>query len=299
MKKNIAITTTTILLAGYSTLASAGLTFKQVTTSEGKQIAAVQTWIDGGSAKMEYMESAVENPLMPPGSYMLANAQGMFLINPAARTFARFDMSMLQDMTQAVSESGITDAIEITNVSVEKVLDEAGESIEGYSTRHYQFKSSWSMVIAGSPMTTDFSSVEDIWATDQIELPTGPAMAFDNSALPAAVKELSEAQALKNVGFPLRQVTVSSTKTNMPAIGGLGGRMAQRMGQRMMNKATGGDTTTTMEVTDIEEVDVPAATFEIPADYTETQLFQTGPSLPDLNSVQEAPTVPDLDSVPN
>ena len=299
MKKNIAVTTTTILLVCYSTLSSAGLTFKQVSTSDGKQTGAVQAWIDGGSSKMEYLESQVDNPLMPPGSYMVVNEQGMYLINPAERTFARFDMSMLQDITQAVGESGIADTIEITNISVEKVLDEAGESIAGYPTRHYQFKSSWSMVIAASPMTTDISTVEDIWATDQIELPTGPAMAFDSSAMPAAVKELSQAQALKNVGFPLRQVTVTSTKTNMPSIGGIGGRMAQRMTQRMMNRATGGDTTTTMEVTDIEEVDIPAATFEIPADYTETQLFQQGPSLPDLNSLEEAPTVPDLNSVPN
>jgi hypothetical protein len=71
------------------------------------------------------------------------------------------------------------------------------------------------------------------------------------------------------------------------------------MGQRMMNRAAGGDTTTTIEVTDLEEVDIPAATFEIPADYTETQLFQQGPDLPDLNSLEEAPAVPDLDSVPN
>jgi hypothetical protein len=209
-------------------------------------------------------------------------------------------MSMMEDMTRAVTDSGIADTIEITNISVEKLLDEAGESIAGYPTRHYQFKSSWTMVIAESPMTTDISTVEDIWATDQIEVDAGSAMAFDTSALPASVKELSEAQALKNVeGFPVRQVTVTSTKTNMPSIGGIGGRMAQRMGQRMMNRAAGGDTTTTIEVTDLEEVDIPAATFEIPADYTETQLFQQGPDLPDLNSLEEAPAVPDLESVPN
>jgi hypothetical protein len=278
-------------------VSSAGLTFTQVQSADGKQTGAVQIWIDGGSAKSVYLESPVENPLMPPGSYTVVNEQGMYLINPSARTFARFDMSMMQDVTQALGESGLADTFEFTNISVEKVLDEAGESIEGYATRHYQFKSSWTMVIAGSPMSTDMSSVEDIWATDQIEVGAGTTMAFDTSALPASVKELSEAQALKNaVGFPLRQVTVTSTKTNM-GIGGIGGRMAQRM----MNRATGQgqDTTSTMEVTDLEEVDIPAATFEIPAGYSETQLFQQGPNLPDLNSLEEEPTVPDLNNLPN
>jgi hypothetical protein len=65
----------------------------------------------------------------------------------------------------------------------------------------------------------------------------------------------------------------------------------------------GGTVTTTMEVTDIQEADIPAETFEIPAGYTETQLFQTGPDIPDLNNVpgeqgSQTPDVPNLDEVP-
>jgi hypothetical protein len=58
--------------------------------------------------------------------------------------------------------------------------------------------------------------------------------------------------------------------------------------------AGNGDTTTTMEVTDVAEADIPAATFLIPDGYKETQMFQTGPAVPDLNNVNESPAVPNL-----
>ena len=48
--------------------------------------------------------------------------------------------------------------MEITDVKFEKVVDEPGESIEGYPTRHYQFKSSWKMGMQGMPMKTEIST---------------------------------------------------------------------------------------------------------------------------------------------
>jgi hypothetical protein len=113
---------------------------------------------------------------------------------------------------------------------------------------------------------------------------------------------LADAQGLSNVeGFPLRTVTAQTTKVDM-GMRGFGAGLAQRMANRAMGGG-GGNTTTTIEVTDIEEVDVPAETFVIPAEYTETQLFQTGPDVPDLNNVPDgqapqAPDVPNLDEVP-
>jgi hypothetical protein len=54
---------------------------------------------------------------------------------------------------------------------------------------------------------------------------------------------------------------------------GPGAGLAQRMASRAMG--AGGNVTTTIEIKDIEEVDIPAETFEIPAGYTETQLFES------------------------
>jgi hypothetical protein len=296
MHKKITIATTAALLLFGSSTSFGGLTFTTVTTADGKESSSAQMWTDG--AKMKTVVSmAADNPMMPPGSYILVNEQGLFLVNPEASTYARFDMSMAQGMTQALNESGIANTFEFKDIGIEKTLDEAGESIEGYSTRHYQFKSTWKMVMAGSPMTTQVDSVQDIWTTTELAIPTQASAQFDPSSLPPSVQEFAAAQGISNVeGFPLRTITEQTTKMDM-GVSGFGAGLAQRMANRAMGGA--GNVTTTVEIKDIQEIDIPAETFEIPAGYTETQLFQTGPDVPDLNNVPGGPAdVPNLDEVP-
>jgi hypothetical protein len=301
MHKKITIAATAALMLFGSSTSFGGLTFTAVTSTDGKTSSTAQVWSDGTKTK-SLVTTTVENPIMPAGSYILVNDQGMYLVNPEASTYARFDVSMLEGMTQALNESGIGSTFEFKDIAIEKTLDEAGESIEGYATRHYQFKSTWKMVVAGSPMTTQVDSVEDIWTTTEIALPAQARASFDQSALPPSVQELADAQGIMNVeGFPLRTVTVQTTKMDM-GMRGFGAGLAQRMANRAMGGG-GGNSTTTVEVKDIEEADIPAETFELPAGYTETQLFQTGPDIPDLNNVPagqapQTPAVPNLDEVP-
>jgi hypothetical protein len=256
------------LLIGYSTAAIAGTSFTQLTTVNGQRAAVTKILTDGGNAKAELVEMATANAFMPAGSYLLVEAGDMYLVNPAARTYARFDPAMIEGMAQMMGR------MEVSDVAFEKVRDEPGESLLGYPTRHYQFKSSWSMGMQGMPMKTEISVVEDIWATSAIEMPDMPsAFAGAAGALPEQVQAIVNAQGSRNVdGFPLKQVSVQSTKINMGGgLGGLGARMAG---------AGGGDSTTTMEVTELEQLDVPAATFELPAGYQQTELFPNG--LPNL-----------------
>jgi hypothetical protein len=284
-----------LILGFTSTSAFAGLTFTQITTVDGKRTAVTKMSADGGNAKMEIVEGP-DNPFMPPGSYMLFTDGEMLMVNPTARTYSRFDTSMLEGAGEMAAQ------MEITDVVFEKVTDEPGESIDGYPTRHYEFKSSWKMGMQGVPMKTEFSSVEEVWTTTALEIPAvaGGAPALGGS-LQGLTSALGENQALRHVeGFPLKHVTSQQTKINMGAMGALGG-LGARLGGRMMGGGGGGGgggaTKTTMETTDIEQVDVPAATFEVPAGYQETQMFQTGPAMPSLNSVEEAPSVPNLNDL--
>lgn len=279
-----------VLLGCSSTAAFAGVTFTQITTVDGKRTAVIKISADGGNAKMEIVESP-DNPFMTPGSYMLMSDGEMLLVNPAARTFARFDASM------AEGAAAMAGQMEITDVELEKVVDEPGESIEGYPTRHYQFKSSWKMGMQGMPMKIEARTVEDLWTTTAIDLPATP-MGPSGGGMPTQV--LAENQGLRQVeGVPLRHVTVQSTKTSMGALGALGGIGARMggLGRGAGAAGGGGDTTTTIEAVDIEEADVPAATFELPDGYRETSLFQTGPAIPDLNGVQEQPELPNLNDL--
>jgi hypothetical protein len=285
-----------VLLLGFSSASLAGVTFTQVTTVDGQRTSVTKVSADGASSKIEMLEQP-DNPFMPPGSYMLITDGDMLLVNPAARSYARFDSSMLEGIGAMAGQ------MEITDVVFEKVVDEPGETIEGYPTRHYQFKSSWKMGMQGMPMKTETSTVEDIWTTTAFDLPaapTGPSM----GGMPSQVTALVENQGLRQIeGVPLKHVSVQSTKTDMGgALGGLGG-LGARLGGRMLGGAGAGglgggnDTTTIIETVDIEEVAIAAATFELPDGYSETSLFQSGPAIPNLNGVQEAPAVPNLNDL--
>lgn len=256
------------LLLGYST-AFAGTSFTQVTTVNGQRAAVTKTVTDSGNAKAEFVEMATPNPFMPAGGYMLFESGAMYFVNPAARTYSRFDPAMIASMAQAMGR------MEVSDVAFEKVLDEAGESILGYPTRHYQFKSSWSMGIQGMPVKTQISVVEDIWATSAIEVPdVSNALSGAMAALPEQVQAIANAQGARNIeGFPLRQVSMQSTKISTGGgLGGLGARMAAGMAGAV------GDTTTTVEVTELAQVDVPASAFELPAGFEETALFPAMPN---------------------
>jgi hypothetical protein len=294
------------VLLGSSSASVAGVTFTQVTTVDGQRTTVTRVSSDAGKAKMEIVESP-DNPFMPPGSYMLVSDGEIVLVNPAARTYARFDPA---EMMGAVA--GMAEMMQITDVTSEKTLDEPGESIEGYPTRHYQFKSSWTMGVQGMPIKTEITTVEDLWATTAIEMPATPPTAA--SGMPAQVMEVVEAQGLRQIeGVPLKHVSVQSTKSSMGAMPGLGA-LGARLGGRILGGgrggrgggggedgggggAAGGATTTTIESVDIEEIDVPAATFELPDGYQETSLLQTGPAVPNLNRVPEAPAVPNLNDL--
>jgi hypothetical protein len=291
------------VLGSLSSASLAGVTFTQVTTVNGARTAVSRVSADGGKAKMEVVESR-DNPFMPPGSYLLATDGDMLLVNPAARTYARFDTSMFEGIGEMAGQ------FQFTDVSFEKVVDEPGESIAGYETRHYQFKSSWTMSMQGMPLKTEQSTVEDLWTTTAIDLPAMPGGPAAGSSIPSQVAAIAENQGLHEVeGIPLKHVTVQSTKSSMGGLGGLanfGARIGggtrrggggDDPGAEAGGFGGGGETTTIIEAVDIEEVDVPAATFELPAGYQETQLFETGPAIPSLNGVQEAPAVPNLNDL--
>jgi hypothetical protein len=295
-------------LLAHSATAFAGVTFTQVTSINGARSTVTKVTADGGKAKMETIESAADNPFMPAGSYLLMGDGETLLINPAARTFARFEMALPE------GTAGLAAQMEIGDVKFEKVLEEDGGRIQGYPTRHYRFESSWTMGMQGMPVKTEMGVVEDIWATTEIELTVAPPNI--GGEMPEQVKAVASAQGLQQIqGVPLKHVSVQSTKINMgggplAGMGGLGARMAGGMlGGGRRGRGGGddagagapgpnGETTTTMEVTEIAEVDVPAGTFAIPDGYRETSLFQTGPALPSLNDVQEAPAVPSLNNLP-
>ncbi len=253
----------------------AGIEFTMVTKSEGGRGAGMGDMVivaqaEGGQARTEFSET--KNPMFAKGTYMLVNAKGeMTIVNPEKRTYSKLDLAAMME-----GASGAGDAMaklgfkmEFENPKVEKLLEEPGGDILGYPTTHYRWHTTYTMVMHMPKPMKDRSSaadsVEDVWTTTAIGLPAQTVKAFEGMGqgqLMGEIKKIVEAAKAKMTGFALKRVVVSTSP---------GGK--------------GGTQTTTTEVTKLRKADIPASTFVIPADYTETDLMQPqkGPAMPDLN----------------
>jgi Domain of unknown function (DUF4412) len=258
----------------------AGMTFTQVTRTaggpaEGAGDMVLTAWVDGGQAKLQWDES--NNPIFTPGSYMLVNEKGeITLVNPDKKTYSKFDLAaMMEGVDQsmgAASQFGFK--LEIEDPKVEKVLEEPGPEMLGYPTTHYRWHTTYTTVMhMPRPMhdrRMPSDQMEDVWTTTAIGIPMAASKAFagmeGGGAMMGELRKLADAAKAKMTGFPLKRVSVTTSE---------GGRRNREM-------------TTTMEVKDLKTMDVPASTFAIPAQYTETDLMQPqrGPAMPNLNQQQ-------------
>jgi hypothetical protein len=251
------------IIFGLVSLAGAtGLYYEAVTRVEGKQAQGmgdmlVKAWVSGDNAKIEFAES--KNPMMGKGTYLMTHDGGttVYLVNPKEKTYAVWDMAGM--MGFAGGAMGMVN-MKISDPTVEKLLEEAGGSMLGYPTTHYKYRTSYtmSMSVLGMKSQTKTVQEDDTWSTTA--LPEGALGVWLRSEPPSFGNEeldtLVKVEMGKVHGIPLKKVTVTTS--------------ADSKGKKSE------PSTTTMEVTKLESMDVPAETFVIPADYQETSLFPAG-----------------------
>ncbi len=255
--------------------AFAGLEFTIVTKVEGGREASMGNMVmnaqaEGEQARMEFVET--KNPMFTAGSYMLVNAKGeMTIVNPEKKTYSKFDLAAMMEglggASDAMAKAGIK--MEFKDPKVEKLLEEPGGDLLGYPTTHYRWRTTYTMVMhlpVVGDRKTPVDSVEDVWTTTAIVLPPQTVKAFagmgQGGQFGAELKKIIDAAKVKMTGFQLKRVTVSAGQGK-----------------------SGGQTTTTTEVTKLRTTEIPPSRFVVPAGYTETDMMQPqrGPAMPDLN----------------
>jgi hypothetical protein len=260
----------------------AGWSLIQVATQSGERGPGEATvtqriWLDGNAAKIELQ--GVDNPMMERGSYILALSGGskVLLVNPASKTYARFDPAAMAETAQAMGASGA--GLRIEDPKVVKVLEEPGPEMLGYATTHYRFRTTYTMVtdMTGMKMKTRSEIVEDIWAAPAIVVGVGNTLGrlAGGSGTHGELQELERQAKSSMAGIPLKQVTVTKNEVDTSEAGLMGKMLARRMGGAETSQAT-------VAVQEIRETDVPASTFQVPAGFSETDLMQRGPAMPDL-----------------
>jgi hypothetical protein len=262
MKKQSRTAIFAVLLALAAAPGFADIHYKSVTKTQPEQGKSqdiqVEGWVAGDSSRVNIKESW--NPVLKPGSYLITKdgARTIFLVDPEEKTYAEWDLQgMLGAAGAMMNGLGPVLKVEFSEPKVEKLLEEAGPAIVGLPTRHYRYRTSYTMKMKVLGMGNESAIVneEDIWATDSLR--DAALSVWLRSESPKTGNEqldkLIASSRGKVTGFPLKMVTVS-TSTNKK------------------NKQT--TTRTTMEVTELDsKASAPGGSFEIPSGYEKTEIM--------------------------
>jgi hypothetical protein len=288
-RSKIRLRTATLAVLALSCLAvpaEAGLVFTQEVKGEGDaekmQNMTMHTSIDTGGAKMEIVSSG--NPILVQGSYLLVRPDddALLLVNPKDKTYASFDIgAMMGSMGQMMGAMGGEGGMKMSfsDPIIEKLVEEDGGTLLGRSTRHFRWRTRYTMTMSlpmGMNMEMATDQTQDVWVAD-IAIDPKIMGSFSNmsagASLPPEFQKLVDAAKQQQKGFPMKMVTVSSTKSTGS------GPMAAMMARAGDSKPS----TSTMTVTALSEESVPASVFAIPAGYTETELMAPNMKMPDMN----------------
>ncbi len=251
------------LLAVAAVPCFAGVHYKSTTkTQDGTGKASnmeVEGWVAGEKARVEFKEAG-GNPVAKEGAFLITRDGGktVYFVDPEEKTYAVWDLSAMLGVAGAVMKGmGPLLKFEFTTPKVEKLLEEDGGTLLGMPTKHYKYRTSYTMKmkVFGMANDADIVNEQDIWATEKLQdaalgvwLRSEPPRTGNEQLDKLISSEMGKVQ-----GFPLKTVTVSTTT------------------QKKNNKQT--VTRSTMEVTQLETATPAAASFEIPAGYKETQLL--------------------------
>ena len=249
-----------MILVGLAVLGTAlssfaGWEYSAVTRAEGSKHSDMMNsqmagWVDGDKAKVEFIKSG--SPMTPAGSFMITKDGGkiMYMVSPQRKTYSKWDMAgMAAGAMQMMN-------MKMSAPKVEKLLEEKGEKIAGFATRHYRFRTSYTMEMSfmGIQRSTSTVTEEDVWSCP--ELDEAGLNAWMNQQVSNTGNEqldkLVKAEMEKVKGFPLKRIVATTTK--------------ESSGEEQVMKLT-------TEVTAIKKASPDASLFELPAGYQETPMF--------------------------
>jgi len=265
-KKAIPVFLTALLVTAATALpAFAGVHYQATTRQEGAAGRAkspadmkVEGWVSGEKARVEFKDSS--NPMAKSGTYLITKDGGktLYLVNPEDKTYALWDLNaMLGFLGGVMNGVGPILKFEFSDPKVEKVAEEDGGSLLGLPTRHYKYRTSYTMKmkIFGMGRSADTVTDQEVWATTKLQDPglrvwlRHDPPRTGNEQFDKLIAAESEKQRLN--GFPLKTVsTTTSTQNGKQSV-----------------------THHTMEVTSLETKSVPDSQFEIPSGYKETQIL--------------------------
>ncbi len=246
--------------------AAAGIHYQATTKTETVQASRssevrVEGWAAGDKAKVEFKESTGGNPVTQKGTYILSKDGGktLYLVNPEEKTYAVWDLKGMLGAAGAVMNGmGPLLKVQFSEPKVEKLAEDDGGTLLGVPTRHYKYRTSYTMNmrVLGMSNNSNVVTEQDFWTTTKLgDAGLGVWLRSEPPRTGNAdLDKLLTAERYKMEGFPLKTVTVTSSTD--------------------LKRGKTNTTRSSMEVTQLDaSAAVPAAAFEIPSGYKETQLL--------------------------
>ncbi len=231
-------------------------------------------WIDGDDGKVLFDEKDKDNP-MANGNYLLTRDGGatVYLVNPKEKTYTPFSIAKALSILGALTEAtGGMISITFSDGYGEILGDEPGEPILSHPTQkvslRHGFTLKTSMKMLGRETVNKMDTQTETWIAPDLKdaalnlwLRKGPPETGDSeldTVLRSAMIPLD--------GFPLKSISTTTT--------------TDKKGKEKVDQ-------TEMTVTLLREETVPAAVFELPADYREISLMDPAGSLPAGNQGED------------
>jgi hypothetical protein len=253
-----------VLFVAAAVPAMAGIHYQATTKTDAQSRSSevrVEGWAAGDKAKVEFKESTDGNPVTQKGTYIVSKDGGktLYLVNPEEKTYAVWDLRGMLGAAGAVMNGvGPLLKVQFSEPKVEKLAEDDGGTLLGMPTRHYKYRTSYTMTmkVLGMGNASDVVTEQEFWTTTKLGdaglgvwLRSEPPRTGN-----AELDKLLTAESYKMQGFPLKTVTVTSSTD-------------KKRGRTNTSRST-------MEVTQLDaSAAVPATAFEIPAGYKETQLL--------------------------
>ena len=208
---------------------------------------------DADKARIDFKEG--HGPGVGEGGYLVTKDAGrtFYLVSPKEKTYMKWDMEAMMGMAGAM---GNMMKMQISDPKVEKLLDEAGEPILGYATRHYKFRTSYhmAMTVMGFKNEMTIDRLEETWTTTKLDVSAASAWF---SKMPKTQNEefdkLIAAEKAKMTGVPLKMLSEQTTTDSQ--------------GKATVSRSS-------MTVTEINKIGSGDVVVEIPEDYKEMDLMQ-------------------------
>jgi len=222
-----------------------------VGTKAVAQNGTIHGWASGQRGKVEFIGGG--NPMMASGSYLITNNGGktLYLVDPSKKTYTVIDTQAMLDASGGMMQSMRANLkMEIESPRIEKLLEENGGLVAGLPTRHFKYRTTYTMIVHFMGAHRSVTTIEeDIWATTRV---LDPAIGLWLKKQPPSTGDeqldsLIASEMSKVAGFPLKRVSVTTTENDGTK-------------QTFRNE---------MEVTQLKVVPVPLSKFRIPVSYKE------------------------------